>query len=241
MPHKRDGVGCAYEKFSTWRLTNGPAVAAAQQAAAQQAAAAVAAAAEAEAGAAAEAEVEAAAAKAAAAKAEKAAAEKAAGSCAEAAAQKTAASEKAAEAAKSATSRARAAAAKLEQVGAFLPRGGRVRVRPERGDFVDPTTPGLSFANPKGGLKRGGTLADDAAGILGFRVQEALLAVGAAGLRAEGGKKPGADIGKCIRGKCAGGACVRPARHPGHCKSADSAGGHSKGKFPVSQAAGRKR
>jgi hypothetical protein len=140
-------------------------------------------------------------------------------------------------------------------------------VRPERGDFVDPTTPGLSFAtpaggvkrggtladarlatapgpsfaNPRGGLKRGGTLADDAAGILGFRVQEALLAVGGAGLRAEGGKKPGADIGKCIRGECAGGACVRPARHPGHCKSADSAGGHSKGKFPVSQAAGRKR
>jgi hypothetical protein len=53
------------------------------------------------------------------------------------------------------------AGAKLEQAGAFLPRGGRARVKPERGDFVDPSTPGLSFSNPKGGLSKGGdTLAD---------------------------------------------------------------------------------
>ena len=128
---------------------------------------------------------------------EKAAAGKAAAEKAAAESFAKAAAQKAAEAARA---KARAAAAKLEQVGAFLPRGGRVRVRPERGDFVDPTTPGLSFANPKGGLSRGGdtladtlaslpsgggragaTLADDAAGIVGFRVLEAGLAVGVAG------------------------------------------------------------
>jgi hypothetical protein len=88
---------------------------------------------------------------------EKAAAGKAAAEKAAAESFAKAAAQKAAEAARA---KARAAAAKLEQVGAFLPRGGRVRVRPERGDFVDPTTPGLSFATPAGGVKRGGTLAD---------------------------------------------------------------------------------
>jgi hypothetical protein len=41
---------------------------------------------------------------------------------------------------------------------------------------------------------------------------------------------------KCTRGDCPGGECVRPARHPGHCKSVDWVKSH-KGKVVASAGA----
>ena len=49
------------------------------------------------------------------------------------------------------------------------------------------------------------------------------------------GPRPVAEE-KCTRGDCPGGECVRPARHPGHCKSVDWVKSH-KGKVVASAGA----